>query len=141
MRRESLQGALITLIVFLGLPVLRSLDPRETVRLMLYAARQGRAMATGALPRRGKRPRGKLRTQLHILQGLPGVGPERARLLLEAFGSVEAVLSASEEALRSVDGIGLSTAERISWAIREPGSVYDVGGGRSSIKQGRNRDY
>ncbi len=124
MRRESLQGALIMLSVYLGIPLLRSRDPKETARLMIYAARQGRAIAAGALPRKGKRPRGKLRTQLHILQGLPGVGPKRARLLLEAFGNVETVLTASEEALSSVDGVGSTTAERICWAIREPESVY-----------------
>jgi ERCC4-type nuclease len=137
MSRESLQGALITLTVFFGIPLLRSRDPEETVRLMIYAARQGRVYATEGLPRKGKRPRGKLRTQLHILQGLPGVGPERARLLLEAFGSVEAVLTASEEALRSVDGIGTTTVERICWAIREPESVYDVTG-RSSVGSGHH---
>ncbi len=57
MRREALQGALITLAVYLGIPLLRSRDPQETVRLMVYAARQGRAVANGALPRKGKRPR------------------------------------------------------------------------------------
>lgn len=128
MRRESLQGALITLTVYFGIPLLRSRDLRETVRLMVYAALQGRAIAVGGLPRKGKRPQGKLRTQLHILQGLPGVGPQRARHLLQAFGSVEAVFTASEEALRSVEGIGLTTVERICWAIRESGSVYGLAG-------------
>ncbi len=28
--------------------------------------------------------------------------------------------------LRSVDGVGSTTAERICWAIREPESMYDV---------------
>jgi hypothetical protein len=89
------------------------------------------------LARKGKRPWGKLRTQLHILQGLPGIGPERARLLLEVFGSVEAVLTASEEALRSVDGIGTTTVKRICWAIREPESVYGVAG-RSFVGSGHH---
>ncbi|MDA9982443.1 hypothetical protein N9H39_06845 [Gammaproteobacteria bacterium] len=39
MRRESLQGALITLTVYLGVTLLRSRDLQETARLMLYAAR------------------------------------------------------------------------------------------------------
>ncbi len=125
MRREALQGALITLTLYFGIPLLRSRDPQETVRLMIHAARQWRAIAAGGLPRKGKRPRGKLRTQLHILQGLPGVGPQRARLLLQAFGSVEAVFSASEEALSLVEGIGSTTVKRICWAIREPGPSYD----------------
>jgi ERCC4-type nuclease len=99
---------------------------RRQAEIFAQSSERGVQHATGGLPRKGKRPQGKLRTQLHILQGLPGVGPERARLLLEAFGSVEAVLTASEEALRSVDGIGVTTVERICWAIREPESVYDV---------------
>jgi ERCC4-type nuclease len=123
MRREAIQGALITLSVYLGIPLLRARDAQESVRLMLYAARQGRAFATGAYPRHGKRPRGKRRTQLHILQGLPSVGPERARRLLETFETVEGVLTASEEALSSVDGIGPNTAQSICWAVREPESV------------------
>ncbi len=124
MRRESIQGALITLTIFFGIPLLRSRDPRETARLMVYTARQGRAVAAGALPRKGKRPWGKLRTQLYILQGLPGVGPQRARRLLKTFGTVEAVLSADEQALKSVDGIGSTTAERICWAVRETDPAY-----------------
>ncbi|MCU7935574.1 MAG: nuclease [Candidatus Thiodiazotropha sp. (ex Dulcina madagascariensis)] len=128
MRREAIQGALITLAVYFGIPLLRSRDAQETVRLMSYLARQGRAFVTGALPRRGKRPRGKLSAQLHILQGLPGVGPERARHLLEAFGSVEAVIRATEEALIAVDGVGPATAEAIFWAIHEPASTYGTVG-------------
>ncbi len=124
MHREAIQGALITLTLYFGIPLLRSRDPCETALLMIYAARQGRAMAEGGLPRKGRRPRGKLRTQLHILQGLPGIGPRRARLLLDSFGSVEAVFSASEEALQSVEGMGKATVKRIRWAVREQGGVY-----------------
>ena len=124
MRREAIQGALITLSVYFGIPLLRARDAHESVRLMLYAARQGREFANGTCPRHGKRPRGKRRTQLHILQGLPGIGPERARRLLDAFGTVEGVLTANTEALSSIDGIGLNTAERISWAVREHETVY-----------------
>ncbi len=124
MRREALQGALITLTVFLGIPLLRSQNLQETARLMLYTARQSQSVASGALPRHGIRPRGKRRTQIHILQGLPGVGPERARTLLNAFGSIEAILSASMEELSSVRGIGAHTARAIQWAIHEPDSGY-----------------
>jgi len=124
MRREALQGALIALTVFLGIPLLRSKNVQETARLMLYTARQSRTIARGALPRHGMRPRGKRRTRIHILQGLPGVGPERARMLLEAFGSIEATLTASVEELSSIRGIGAHTAKAIHWAVHEPGSGY-----------------
>jgi len=125
MRREALQGALITLTVFLGIPLLRSRNLRETIQLMLYTARQSRTITRGGLPRHGIRPHGKRRTQLHILQGLPGIGPERAQRLLETFGSVEAVLTASKEELASINGIGAHTVESIHWAVHESGTGYE----------------
>jgi ERCC4-type nuclease len=92
---------------------------------MLYTARQSREVASGALPRHGIRPRGKHKTQLHILQGIPGVGPERACVLLDKFGSVEAVLTASTEELVSIKGIGANTVDTIHWAVREPETEYN----------------
>jgi DNA excision repair protein ERCC-4 len=126
MRREAIQGALVTLTVFLGIPLLRSMDPEETASLILLAARQARAYASGMLPRKGKRPRGKTRVQGRILQGLPGVGPERARRLLERFGTIEAVFTAPADALASVPGIGKATAEAIRWAVEESHALYGI---------------
>ena len=71
MSRESIQGALIALTIVYGIPVLRSKDPQESSRLLLYAASQVRMRQLRPLPRHGKRPRGKSKLQLHILQGLP----------------------------------------------------------------------
>lgn len=134
MPREAIQGALVTLTVVLGLPLLRAKDPGESARLMHYAARQLRALHAvtprDAYPRPlpAGRPRGKRKTQLYILQGLPGIGPKRARRLLDAFGSVEAVLTAASDALTRVPGIGRTTAEAIRWAVSEQARGYDVAG-------------
>ncbi len=87
MRREAIQGALLNVLLFIGLPVLRTRDATETVRTMLHAACQHRAWVHGALPRRGYRSKGKAALQSHILQGLPDVGPQRASRLLQRFGS------------------------------------------------------
>jgi ERCC4-type nuclease len=119
MTREAMQGALITVSLILGIPVLRSKYPSETARLIVYIARQIDAMATGGVQRHGYRPKGKRKRQLFILQGLPGVGPERAGRLLDSFGSVEAAISASSSELQSVDGIGISVADKIRWAVGE----------------------
>jgi ERCC4-type nuclease len=124
MRREAIQGAMINLTIILGLPVLRSLNPEESACLMLYAARQVKTIAGGAIARPGKRPKGKRKTQLHILQGLPGVGAQRAQHLLEVFGSVEAVLTASIQDLAAVDGVGKKTALAIRWAVSEKVALY-----------------
>ncbi len=130
MRREAIQGALVTITVVLGIPLLRAKDAGESARLMRYTARQIRALrdasAREAYPRSfpTKRPRGKRKTQLHILQGLPGIGPKRARRLLERFGSVEAALTATAEELASVSGLGHHTADAIRWAVSEQALPY-----------------
>lgn len=128
MQRKAVQGALVHVTLFLGLPLLRSKTPAETARLMCYAARQRRRLAKGTLPRTtpGRRPRGKRRAQLYLLQGLPGVGPKRAERLLNALGSIEAVVQADEEELTAVPGIGRDTATKIRWAVSEHVVRYEV---------------
>ncbi len=44
------------------------------------------------------------------LMRLPGIGPATARLLWEAFGSVEAMRAADVEKLRALPGIGPARA-------------------------------
>ena len=117
--REAMQGALITVSIILGIPVLRSKDAPETAKLIVYCARQVTSMARGGVYRHGYRPKDKRKKQLFILQGLPGVGLERAGRLLDTFGSVEAVISASSSELQSVYGIGKSLADKIKWVVSE----------------------
>ncbi|MDP2822171.1 MAG: helix-hairpin-helix domain-containing protein [Sulfuritalea sp.] len=126
MRWEAMQGALITVAMFIGLPLLRCRTPAETARTFEFVARQGRTVAGGALPRRGQRPRGKAAWQRYLLQGLPGVGPARAARLLDRFGTVEQVLTADAAALAAVPGIGKNTARRVRWAVEEKPAVYAV---------------
>lgn len=124
MRREPMQGALVSLALSFGIPVLRARDAAETARLMLFAAGQIHRRGTGAIARSGHRPRGKRRRQSQILQGLPGIGPARAERLIDHFGSVEAVLTADLTRLAEVDGIGSALAESIRWAVTERPASY-----------------
>jgi ERCC4-type nuclease len=119
MTRESMQGALITVSLILGIPVLRSKDPGETAKLIVYVGRQLESIARGGIQRHGYRPKTRRRTQNYILQGLPGIGPEKAEKLLERFGSVEAAISADSSQLQTVEGIGNSIAKKIRWAVGE----------------------
>ena len=119
MSREAMQGALITVSLILGIPVLRSKDPFETAKLLVYIGRQIKSMAMGGVQRHGYRPKNKRKRQLFILQGLPGIGSELAGRLLARFGSVEAAISASSSELQSVDGIGKSIADKIRWVVSE----------------------
>ena len=122
MTREAMQGALITVSLILGIPILRSKDPSETAKLMVFIARQIESMARDGVKSQGYRPKNKRKRQLFILQGLPGVGPQRAERLLAKFGNIEAAITASNSELQSVDGIGKSIADKIRWIVSERGS-------------------
>lgn len=139
MRWEAIQGALVTVTLFCGIPLLRARTPAETVSTMLFAAQQGQAYVTGSLPRPGYRPRGKRARQLFILQGLPGIGPERARRLLARFGSVEGVVNARPKELRSVEGIGKQIAEKLRWSVEEPRVEYSSNLGFGTLESPRTK--
>ena len=111
--RESVQGALITLSVFFSIPVLRALDSEEIVRLIDYTVAQAGRFQKSSVLRHGYRPKRRKARQLYVLQGLPGIGRGRAEKLLETFGSIEEVVTADEDELADIDGIGKTTAKRI----------------------------
>jgi DNA excision repair protein ERCC-4 len=96
----------------------------ETARLIVYSARQVAWLGKEGYQRAGYRPKSQKGRQLYILQGLPGVGHERALRLLEKFGSVEGVLRAGRDDLLTVEGVGAKTADRIRWAVSEKIESY-----------------
>jgi len=111
--REAIQGAIVTLALFLDIPCLRSFDARETANLIRYAGEQIRRHIGRAVCRHGYRPRRRRNRQLFVLQGLPGIGPALAERLLSAFGNVENAFCADADALARVEGIGRKKAEAI----------------------------
>jgi len=58
------------------------------------------------------------------LQGLPGVGPARAKLLLDKFDSLNAVFNASISDMKVAKGIGTYTAEKIYSVLHERLPAY-----------------
>jgi ERCC4-type nuclease len=117
MRRECLQGAIISLSLIFRIPVLRSLGPDETAALIVYAGRQLQRQEDGWVPTHHRRLKRKRAIQLRLLCGLPGIGRGRAERLLERFASPQAVFTAEREALQEVDGIGNKTASAIRWVL------------------------
>jgi excinuclease UvrABC nuclease subunit len=51
------------------------------------------------------------------LQGLPGIGPKRARLLLNQFGSVKAIIDAVPADMEKIPGMGKDTVKKINSII------------------------
>ncbi len=117
--KTALQGAMITVTLVFGIPLLRSLCPDETATLILYAADQLHRRTINPPTRFGTHPKGTNRQQSYLLQAIPGIGPLKAERLLRAFGSPAGVASASERDLETVEGIGPSAAEEIHRVFHE----------------------
>ena len=117
MKREAIQGALISLSLLFKIPLIRSRTPEETAKLILYAAEQIQSFGGRSGPIRhfpaSRRTKDNLKRQIHVLQGFPGIGPVRARLLLEEFGSLTATFEALSEEGLSIPGIGEKTMRQI----------------------------
>jgi ERCC4-type nuclease len=111
--RSAIQGAIITVSLVFGIPMLRSSCPEETATLILYAADQLQRRNTRPPKRRGYHPKGLNRQQNYLLQTIPEIGPTRAQKLLNTFGTPFGVASATIEDLQMVSGIGESAATKI----------------------------
>src|ERR1700739_1266518 len=116
--RAALQGALVTLMLIFDVPVFRSTEPAETARLIYYIGSQlVRLRDPGYAPYRQAKAKRKKTRQLRVLQSLPGIGVDRAKNLLERFGTVRACFDASKTELQKVEGIGPKIAEAIDQVI------------------------
>jgi Fanconi anemia group M protein len=111
---NAIRGALSSLAVDFGASVLRTSDEQDTAELLYTIARREQEdddRQVSVHGEKGKRTRTE--QQEYVVGSIAEVGPVTARALLEHFGSVEAVMTASEDDLLEVEGVGKVTAGRI----------------------------
>jgi ERCC4-type nuclease len=137
-----MQGAVITVTLVFGIPLLRSTCPRETADLILWAANQLQRRAKGGAKRPGYHPKGLTQQQSFLLQAIPEIGPAKAKLLLEAFAAPVGVASATIEELQAVHGIGHSAATKINQVFhgRQPCDDVPSQQARASVRRFANSE-
>ncbi|WP_262179161.1 DEAD/DEAH box helicase [Haloarcula laminariae] len=120
---KSINGALASLAVDFGASVLRTDDQDETADLLETIATREQDDGDRTVSVHGeKQAKTVAEQQEYVVASVAEVGPVTARSLLEQFGSVEAVMTATHDELLDVDGIGEVTAERIRSVV---GGTYD----------------
>jgi Fanconi anemia group M protein len=120
---SAIHGALASLAVDFGASVLRTSDADETADLLATIARREQEDAERDVSVHGEKQSRTLdEQQEYVVASIAEVGPVVARSLLDAFGSVEAVMMAEEGELREAEGVGEVTATRIREVV---GSEYD----------------
>ena len=110
---HAITGAILSLAVDWRLPVLFTDGPDESLLLLRLIAEHRVQPPSPFVARHEYKPKRLASRRLHVLEGLPGVGPALARRLLSRFATVEEVMMADEDELASVPGIGARKAAAI----------------------------
>ncbi|ESS02789.1 MAG: ERCC4-type nuclease, partial [uncultured archaeon A07HR67] len=119
---NAIRGALASLAVDFGISVLRTDGETDTTELLATIARREQETRDREVSVHGeKTTKTRAEQQEYVVSAIADIGPVTARALLEHFGTVEAVMTAPEDDLREVDGVGPVTAERIREVV---GSEY-----------------
>ncbi|KAB7517706.1 DEAD/DEAH box helicase [Halosegnis rubeus] len=119
---NAIRGALASLAVDFGASVLFTEDEQGTANLLDVIARREQEESDREVRVHGEKSNKTLdEQQEYVVSSVAEVGPVTARALLESFGSVEAVMTASEQELQEVEGVGPVTAQRVREVV---GSEY-----------------
>jgi Fanconi anemia group M protein len=122
---NAVRGALASLAVDFGVSVLRTESEADTRDLLAVIAGREQTKNDREVSVHGEKAKKTLTEQQEYVVGaIADIGPVTARSLLAHFGTVEDALSATEEDLLAVDGVGSVTAERIREVV---GSQYEPG--------------
>ncbi len=111
---NALRGAIVSLIVDFGIPVIFSDGEEETASIIALLAKREQEEEKREIQIRGEKKIMSTREmQEFIVASLPYVNTVLARRLLERFKTVEKVFTASKEELLEVKGIGIKIADEI----------------------------
>ncbi|WP_114752095.1 ERCC4 domain-containing protein [Pleomorphovibrio marinus] len=122
---QAIQGILISISIAFRIPVLKTKNTKETVQVMLQSYKQltkeglddQRFFPRPAFFKKKKDP--MLSQKVHILEGFPGIGADKAEKLLMKFGNLHAVFTAKEEEFLQVPGFGKKTVDRLKEVLHK----------------------
>ncbi len=117
---NAIRGALSSIVLDYSIPILWAEDEDETAELLAALARREQEEKDRSITIRGERsPQTEAELQKFIVAGLPNVSDTLAERLLQHFGSVRNIFTASETELRKVEGIGEEKAARIKEIVKK----------------------
>ncbi len=113
MNPASIRGALASIAVDFGIPIIPTEDKEETAAVIAMLAVRERKEGREPKVHGHKTARTLKEQQEYLVSAIPSVGPAVAKNLLKHFGSIEKIMTATEEELRQVELVGPKIAERI----------------------------
>jgi Fanconi anemia group M protein len=111
---NAIRAALASLAVDWGVSVVHTRSEDDTAEMVETIATREQTDNDREVSAHGEKAAKTLgEQQEYVVSAIADIGPVTARSLLDEFGSVEAVMTASEDDLVEADGVGGVTAERI----------------------------
>ncbi|MFN8474633.1 MAG: ERCC4 domain-containing protein [Anaerolineae bacterium] len=110
---DIIRSAIAFLCVTKGISVVQTPNAQETAALLRVMARQAHKGRDHEVSFRVGKPRPADPSVVYLVEGLPGIGPRRARQLLECFGTPANIMRASPQELMQAPGIGPKRAQQI----------------------------
>ena len=121
---NAIRGALSSLAIDFDASILHTADESDTADMLAVIAGREQEMSERSVSVHGEKGAKTLpEQQEYVVSAIADIGPVTARALLEHFGTVEAVMTAREDDLLEVDGVGSVTAERVREVV---GSDYEA---------------
>lgn len=122
-KKETLQAIMVSISLAFKLPILTSKNEEETLSIMLQCYKQltnDKLSDFRYVPRikpRFSKTNSLFKHQVHILQGFPGIGADRAAVLINHYGSLKKIFTASETDLNKLHGIGDTTIKKMKMIL------------------------
>lgn len=123
--RAAIYGAMASILVDFGIPILTTKDESETADVLFSIAKREQSDGKRDVAVRHDKVSMSDDERLRfIVEGLPGVSAVLAKRLLERFGTIHALVNASRAELMEVDGVGSKTADEV---LRLVHLAYEAG--------------
>ncbi|MFB6268625.1 MAG: DEAD/DEAH box helicase, partial [Halobacterium sp.] len=111
---NAVRASLASLAVEWGVSVVHTRGEDDTAEMIQTIAEREQTRNDREVSAHGEKAAKTLgEQQEYVVSSIADVGPVTAQSLLDEFGSVEAVMTASEDELQAAAGVGEVTAERI----------------------------
>jgi len=119
---NALKGAIASLLIDFRVTLLNSKNPKDTARTIFWLAKRVQKSGKTEVSFKVKKKKVDMTTiQKQILSSFPGISGKLSSRLLEKFGSLEKIFSASEIELCRVKGVGRKLARKMKEVLRWEG--------------------
>jgi Fanconi anemia group M protein len=118
---NAIRGALASIVIDLGVPILFTKDQEETAEVLyMIARREQEDKERDVSLHSGKTSMSLKEQQEYVISSISNIGPILARNLLRHFKTIEKIVTADKKELEKVEKIGPKIAERIREVVSTP---------------------